>query len=122
MQVGNAVSPASSFGITFMHHLDTKSTLSGSIFMIDGYFLYISSGDFRMFSDSELLYSNIAADTWISSTLKLCFKLSRTLNNPLTNVTGIYPDGADVDNTDPINFPTINESSTDFTLQIDYVF
>ena len=122
MQVGDAGSPESSFGITFTHHFDTKSTMSGSIFMIEGYFLNTSPGDFRIFSDSEVLYSNISADIWISNALKLNFKFSHTSNNVLTNVTGIYSGGSDTDNDTPINFPTINKSSTDFTLQLDYVF
>ena len=42
--INDAGSPEISFGITFAHHLDKKSTLSGSIAMIDGYYLNTTSG------------------------------------------------------------------------------
>jgi len=123
MQVGDAGSPETSFGVSFTHHFDNKSTLSSAVYLIDGYFLNTGAGDFRIFSDSnQILFTNISADVWVTQTLKLNFKFSRTLNNVLTNATGVYSEGADVDNDPTINYPTIHENSTDFTLQVDYVF
>ena len=41
----------------------------------------------------------------------------------LTNIMGIYAQGADTESdAQIINYPTIYDSSTDFRLQLDYVF
>ncbi len=124
MQVGDAGFPEISFGVSFTHHFDNKSTLTGAVYMIDGYFLNTTSGDFRIFSDSnQILFTNVSADVWVTQVLKVNFKFSRTLNNVLTNVTGVYPEGSDIDsNPSSISYPTIYENSSDFTLQVDYVF
>ena len=123
MQLGDVGTPESSFGFSFTHHLDTKSTIIGTMYMIDGYFINTTSGDFRIFSgENQVLYSSLITDLWISHTLKLKFRVSHTSDPLLTNAVGVYPAGsADVES-EVINFPTIYKSSTDFTFNLDYVF
>ncbi|MFH1853200.1 MAG: hypothetical protein ABIA75_12735, partial [Candidatus Neomarinimicrobiota bacterium] len=116
MMVGDVGSPDETIGVSATHNFDTHFSVRGGLLFIQGFMWYFEDTDFRIFnSESGGMHNWVAFNLQPNAHLSLRFKISSTIDFPSTRVTSgqIYT-GQWISN------PLVNNSNTDFRIQIDY--
>tara|TARA_B100000029_G_C17454205_1_gene916113 strand:- start:772 stop:1200 length:429 start_codon:yes stop_codon:yes gene_type:complete len=116
MKVGDIGSPDETIGISGTHNFSDAMTLKGGVLFIQGFLWNFEDTDFRIFSAQHG-----AMHSWVSwqcspvnnFTIKL--KVSFTGYDSYSSITSGKSDSGRW-----ISRPVVNESESDFRLQIDY--
>tara|TARA_Y100000294_G_scaffold49840_1_gene46979 strand:- start:322 stop:1647 length:1326 start_codon:yes stop_codon:yes gene_type:complete len=116
MKVGDIGSPDESIGINGIHNFSDQMTLKGGVLFLQGFLWYFEDTDFRLFSaDHGAVHSWMSWQFSPLNNFSVKLKVSHTNYSSFSTITsGKSGDGTWVSN------PVVNQTESDFRLQIDY--
>ena len=116
MMVGDIGSPDETIGISFIHNFDNHFKIKGGSILISGFLWYLEDTDFRMFnSEAGAIHNWVSFNFRPTPIFSLNFKVSHTLDYPMTRVTE-----AQAEQGYWVRNPLVNNQHTDFRIQLDY--
>ena len=116
MKVGDIGSPDESIGINGTHNFSDQMTLKGGILFLQGFLWYFEDTDFRLFSaDHGAVHSWMSWQFSPLNNFSVKLKVSHTNYSSFSTITsGKSGNGTWISN------PVVNQTESDFRLQIDY--
>ena len=116
MKVGDIGSPNETIGINGIHNFSDQMTLKGGILFLQGFLWYFEDTDFRIFSaDHGAVHSWASWQFSPLNNFSVKLKVSQTNYSSYSTITsGKSENGIWISN------PVVNQTESDFRLQIDY--